>query len=455
MSGITRRYEGKGTKLRVKDAFKEDAGRGTVRIDPETIEKLNLRTGDVLEVSHPLVNKRSAALLYPGKREDRGMGIIRIDPSIRRNLGASLDDIVEIRKIEAALGKEVTFAGLEESVVVKTPQQLARQLENRVLTKGDILSFYSMGRRVDLIVIDYSPQAEAVRIHLDTKVTLSERSHKQLISKQRIKITYDDIGGLQDEIEKIREIIDLPLKHPELFKRIGIDPPKGILLYGLPGTGKTLIARAISHQTDAYFINVNGPEIMSKFFGKSEENLRKVFTDAEKNAPAIIFIDDIDSLAPRREKVSGEVEKRMIAQLSNLMDGIEKREDIIVIGATNRITEVDTSLRRPGRFDREIEIGIPDIDGRYKILLIHTRGMPLFKDVDLRVIAEKSHGFLGADLEALVKEAAMLAIREILPEIDLSQPVPPKVLNKIHIKMEHFLNALKNFIPINSRISNN
>ena len=254
MSGITRGDRGKGTKLRIKDAFKEDAGRGVVRTDPETIEKLNLRTGDVLEISNPLVNKISAALLYPGKREDSGTGIIRIDPSIRRNLGASLDDIVEIRKIEAALAEKVTFAGLEESVVVRTPQQLARQLENRVLTKGDILSFYSMGRRVDLIVIDYSPQAEAVRIHSEAKIILSERSHKQLIDKERKKITYDDIGGLQDEIEKIREIIELPLKHPELFKRVGIEPPKGILLYGPPGTGKTLIARAISHQTDAYFI---------------------------------------------------------------------------------------------------------------------------------------------------------------------------------------------------------
>jgi len=444
MSGITRGFEGKDKKLRVKDAFKEDAGRGIVRIDPETIEKLNLRTGDVLEISHPQVNQRSAALLYPGKREDRGAGIIRIDSALRRNLGASLDDIVEIRKIEAVLAIEITFAGLEESVIVRTPQQLARSLEHRVLTKGDILSFHYSGRRIDLIVIDYSPQAEVVRIHLDTQIILSEKSCKQLIDIERMKTTYDDIGGLQNEVQKIREIIELPREHPELFKRVRINPPKGILLYGPPGSGKTLIARAIFNETDAYFISVSGPEIMSKFYGQSEENLRKVFTDAKKNAPTIIFIDDIDSLAPKREKVFGEVEKRLIAQLSNLMDGIEKREDIIVIGATNRINEVDTSLRRPGRFDREIEIGIPDIDGRYEILLIHTRGVPLYNDVNLRIIAEKTQGFVGADLESLVKEAAMLAIREFLPTIDLSQSVPPKVLNNLYIKMDDFITAFNN-----------
>ena len=447
MSGITRRYEGKGTKLRVKDAFKEDAGRGIVRIDPETIEKLNLRTGDVLEVSHPLVNKRSAALLYPGKREDRGTGIIRIDPSLRRNLGASLDDIVEIRKIEAALANKVTFAGLEESVVVRTPQQLARQLENRVLTKGDILSFYSMGRRVDLIVIDYSPQAEAVRIHLDTKVILSEKSHKQITEMEHTRVTYEDIGGLEDEIQKIREMIELPIRHPELFKRIGIDPPKGVLLHGPPGTGKTLLARAVAYETEAHFKTISGPEIMSKFYGQSEENLRKVFEDAKENAPSIIFIDELDSIAPKRGEVTGEVERRVVAQLLSLMDGLEGRGEVIVIGATNRVNDIDPALRRPGRFDREIEIGVPDTDGRYEILLIHTRGMPLHSDVDLQSMAERTHGFVGADIEALAKEAAMLAIREILPQIDLEKPVPQEILNDIEIKMINFNNALNSIEP--------
>jgi transitional endoplasmic reticulum ATPase len=447
MSGITRRYEGKGTKLRVKDAFKEDAGRGIVRIDPETIEKLNLRTGDVLEVSHPLVNKRSAALLYPGKREDRGMGIIRIDPSLRRNLGASLDDIVEIRKIEAALANKVTFAGLEESVVVRTPQQLARQLENRVVTKGDILSFYSMGRRVDLIVIDYSPQADAVRIHLDTKVILSEKSHKQITEMEQTRVTYEDIGGLEDEIQKIREMIELPIRHPELFKRIGMDPPKGVLLHGPPGTGKTLLARAVAYETEAHFKTISGPEIMSKFYGQSEENLRKVFEEAKEKAPSIIFIDELDSIAPKRGEVTGEVERRVVAQLLSLMDGLEGRGEVIVIGATNRVNDIDPALRRPGRFDREIEIGVPDTDGRYEILLIHTRGMPLHNDVDLQSMAQRTHGFVGADVQALAKEAAMLAIREILPQIDLEKPIPQEILNAIEIKMINFENALNSIEP--------
>jgi len=447
MSGITRRDESKGTKLRVKDAFKEDAGRGIVRIDPETIQKLNLRTGDVLEVSHPLVNKRSAALLYPGKMEDRGTGIIRIDPSLRRNLGASLDDIVEIRKIEAALANKVTFAGLEESVVVRTPQQLARQLENRVLTKGDILSFYSMGRRVDLIVIDYSPQAEAVRIHLETKIILSEKSHKQITEMEHTRISYEDIGGLEDEIQKIREMIELPIRHPELFKRIGIDPPKGVLLHGPPGTGKTLIAKAVAYETEAHFKTISGPEIMSKFYGQSEENLRKVFEEAKENSPSIIFIDELDSIAPKRGEVTGEVERRVVAQLLSLMDGLEGRGEVIVIGATNRVNDIDPALRRPGRFDREIEIGVPDTDGRYEILLIHTRGMPLHGDVDLQSMAERTHGFVGADVEALAKEAAMLAIREILPQIDLEKPIPQEILNDLQIEMINFENALSSIEP--------
>ena len=386
-------------------------------------------------------------MLYPGKMEDRGTGIIRIDPSLRRNLGASLDDIVEIRKIEAALANKVTFAGLEESVVVRTPQQLARQLENRVLTKGDILSFYSMGRRVDLIVIDYSPQAEAVRIHLETKIILSEKSHKEITEMEHTRVSYEDIGGLEDEIQKIREMIELPIRHPELFKRIGIDPPKGVLLHGPPGTGKTLLARAVAYETEAHFKTISGPEIMSKFYGQSEENLRKVFEEAKENAPSIIFIDELDSIAPKRGEVTGEVERRVVAQLLSLMDGLEGRGEVIVIGATNRVNDIDPALRRPGRFDREIEIGVPDTDGRYEILLIHTRGMPLHGDVDLRSMAERTHGFVGADVQALAKEAAMLAIREILPQIDLEKPIPQEILNDLQIEMVNFENALSSIEP--------
>jgi len=447
MSGITSGFEGKAEKLRVKEGFKEDSGRGIVRIDPDIIKELELRTGDVIEISHPGSIKTTAALLYPGRSEDKGSGIIRMDTSLRRNLNASLDDIVKIRKIEAVLADKVTFAGFQEAVILKNRQQLARTLENRIITKEDILSFYSYGRRVDLVVVDFSPRSEAGRIHLDTKIVLSEKSFKEILDFERTRITYEDIGGLEEEIQKIREMIELPMRHPELFKRIGISPPKGVLLHGPPGTGKTLLARAVAGETDAHFITISGPEIMSKFYGQSEENLRKIFDDAKENAPSIIFIDELDSIAPKRGEVTGEVERRVVAQLLSLLDGLEGRGEIIVIGATNRVNDIDPALRRPGRFDREIEIGVPDTNGRYEILLIHTRGMPLYKDVELRLIAEKTHGFVGADVEALAKEAAMLAIREILPKINLDKPIPLEILNNLQIKMINFEYALNSIEP--------
>jgi len=447
MSEITREFKGNGRKVKIRDAYKIDAGRGRIRIDPDLIRELNLRTGDVVEILHPAAEKKTAALLYPGKEEDRGTNSIRIDSSLRRNLNASLDDIVEIRKIEASLAERITFAGLEESIILRTPQQITQILENRVVTKGDIISFNAMGRRIDFVVIEYHPKAEAVRIHLDTTITISEKSHKEFEELERRKVTYEDIGGLEEEIQRIREMIELPIRHPELFKRIGIDPPKGVLLHGPPGTGKTLLARAVAGETDAHFITISGPEIMSKFYGQSEENLRKVFEEAKENSPSIIFIDELDSIAPKRGEVTGEVERRVVAQLLSLLDGLEGRGEIIVIGATNRVNDIDPALRRPGRFDREIVIGVPDTDGRYEILLIHTRGMPLYKDVDLRLIAEKTHGFVGADVESLAKESAMLAIREILPKINLDKPIPPEILMDLQIKMNHFETALTGIEP--------
>jgi len=447
MSDITREYKGKDTKVRVKDAYKGDAGRGRIRIDPDLIKELNLKTGDVIEISHPVVFKKTAALLYPGKLEDKGKNTIRIDSSLRRNIGAALDDIVGIRKIEASLAGRITFAGLEESVIIRRSDQLVRMLENRVITKGDILSFNAMGRRIDFIVIDYSPKADAVRIHLETKISISEKTHKELEELEARRVTYEDIGGLEEEIQKIREMIELPIRHPELFKRIGIDPPKGVLLHGPPGTGKTLLARAVAYETEAHFITISGPEIMSKFYGQSEENLRKVFEEAKEMAPSIIFIDELDSIAPKRGEVTGEVERRVVAQLLSLLDGLEGRGETIVIGATNRVNDIDPALRRPGRFDREIEIGVPDTDGRYDILLIHTRGMPLYSDVNLRLLAEKTHGFVGADVEALAKEAAMLAIRDLLPQIDLDKLIPQEILMNLQIKMENFQTALMGIEP--------
>jgi transitional endoplasmic reticulum ATPase len=447
MSEVPTGFKSDEDRLKIKDAFKEDAGRGLVRIDPDAVAKLSLKTGDVVQIIHPLTGKKTAALLYPGRNEDKGTGTIRLDPSIRRNLNASVDDIVEIRRIEATLADKITFAGLEEAIVSTKSQQLSRTLENRIVTKGDILSFYAINKRVDLVVVDYVPKVEAVRIHLDTKILISDKTHREIIEMEKIRVSYEDIGGLEDEIQKIREMIELPMRHPELFKRIGIDPPKGVLLHGPPGTGKTLLARAVAYETDAHFITISGPEIMSKFYGQSEQNLRKIFDEAKEKAPSIIFIDELDSIAPKRGEVTGEVERRVVAQLLSLMDGLEGRGEIIVIGATNRVNDIDPALRRPGRFDREIEIGVPDVDGRHEILLIHTRGMPISEDVDLRLIAERTHGFVGADVEALAKEAAMLAIRKLLPRIDLDKPIPPELLSELIITMDNFLDALNSIEP--------
>jgi len=427
MSGISSGYEGKENRLRVKDAFKEDSGKGRIRIDPNITSKLNLKNGDAIEIYSPLTKSMTAALLYPGKPEDKGTGTIRLDSSLRRNIQVTIDDYVEIRKIEAILADKVVFASLTEPVVI-SPRQLNRLLENRVITKDDVISFWNYRKKYDLIIVDFEPKAIAVRIHLGTKIKLSEKTHRELVEREKSRVSYEDIGGLEVEIQRIREMIELPMRHPELFKRIGIDPPKGVLLHGPPGTGKTLLARAVAFETDAYFITISGPEIMSKFYGQSEQNLRNIFDDAKNKAPSIIFIDELDSIAPKRGEVTGEVERRVVAQLLSLLDGLEGRGEIIVIGATNRVNDIDIALRRPGRFDKEIEIGVPDTHGRYEILQIHTRGMPLDDDVDLKTIAEKTHGF-------------------ILPKIDLDKPIPFEVLSSIKIEMENFTSALNNIEP--------
>ena len=430
--------------LKVAEAKPRDVGRGIGRVDPEIAEKLGLTAGDVIIIEG---KKKTACLFWPGYPEDYGKGIIRIEGAIRRNAGAGIDDKVTIKKAIAKSAQKVTLAPLEELRIVGGEEYLSQILEGRVITKGDIIELNVMGRKIDLAVTKFSPVGDAAIIERETEISISDKPAKEQEMKIP-RITYEDIGGLTDVIKQVREMIELPLKYPELFEKIGVEAPKGVLLHGPPGTGKTLIAKAVANETNANFYTLSGPEIMSKYYGQSEENLRQIFKEASENAPSIIFIDEIDSIAPKREETKGDVERRVVAQLLALMDGLEERGKVVVIGATNRINDIDPALRRPGRFDREIEVGIPDKKGRREILTIHTRGMPLAKDVDLDKLASITHGYSGADLAALSKEAAIRALRRVLPEIDLEkESIPAEILNKIEVTEKDFYEAFKSMTP--------
>ena len=431
-------YNNKVITLRVKDAFKEDSGKGRIRIDPEVVKKRKIKTGDAIEIFHPISKSKTAALLFPGKPEDSGSGTIRLDPFLRRNINVTIDDYVEVRKIKAALAEKVVFANLSESVVIG-PRQLNILLENRIVTKNDILSFYALRKKYEMIVVDFEPRTDAVRIHLGTDIKLSDKTHKELLEREKSEVPYEDIGGLADEIQRIRQMIELPIKHPELFQSIGIDPPKGVLLHGPSGTGKTLLAKAVAFETDTHFITISGPEIMSKFYGQSEQNLRNFFEVAKKNAPSIIFIDELDSIAPKRGEVTGEVERRVVAQLLSLLDGLEGRGEVIVIGATNKLEFLEPALLSPGRFDRIIEIKLPEEKSREEIFGIHTRNMPLEKSVSIQALAKNTQNFSGADISGVCKEAAMFALNRFLPEIDLeSKVIDSKSLEQIKINANDF-----------------
>ena len=433
----------KTATLRVADALQRDVGRGIARIDPKVVQDLGLTSGDVVQITG---KRKTNALCWPAHEQDYGKGIVRIDGYLRNNAGVSIDDKVTIRKIDAKIAERLTLAPTEPLRIVGGEEYLSQLLEGRVLSRGDFVPINIMGRTVNLVVTSTSPSAEAVIVTEGTEVLVGEQVKEPIRAIPRI--SYEDIGGLRPVIQKIREMIELPLRHPELFERLGVEAPKGVLLHGPPGTGKTLLARAVASETNANFLSIGGPEIMSKYYGESEERLREVFKEAQENAPSIIFIDEIDSIAPKREEVTGEVEKRVTSQLLSLMDGLQSRGKVVVIGATNRPNAIDPALRRPGRFDREIEIGVPDRDGRLEVLEIHTRGMPLAEDVDLKKLADVTHGFVGADLEALAKEAAIRALRRILPEINLeAQSIPGDILNKIIVKMSDFLDALKEIEP--------
>ena len=429
----------------VRESLPKDVGRGIIRIDPDLAAKLDISAGQTLQI---VGKRRTAAIYWPAHPQDRGTGIARIDGSTRRNAGVGIDDIVEVVPIEAKQAVSIEFAPVQNILIQGVEKYLRHILMNRVLTKGDYIEIPIYNQRIILIVSKINPGTSAVIMQEATNVIMSKRPVKDVKQDVLSQIRYEDIGGLSDEIQKVREMIELPMRHPELFKRLGISPPRGVLLHGPPGTGKTLLAKAVATETDSYFISVSGPEFMSKFYGESEQRIREFFDEAKENAPSIIFIDEIDSIAPKRSEVTGEVERRVVAQLLSNMDGLSDRGDVVVIGATNRVNALDPAIRRGGRFDREIEIGIPNRHDREEIILIHTRGMPLADDVDLNRLAEITHGFVGADLEQLVKEAAMTSIRKIIPKLNLEEDsIPAEVLNELKVFQDDFKEALLGIQP--------
>ncbi len=457
-------------RLQVAGANERDVGKGTARLTSAAFEQLGLQQGQVIQITG---NRTTAAVALPPFPEDEGLNIIRLDGLIRANANVSMGDMVEVSPADVSPATKVTLAPAQKNVrLMGSGQALLRTLFRRPVVAGDVVStsvyrrtqdmdqnlfpeelfrrFYEQRafglQEIRLLVVSTAPRG-IVQIMQDTEIELLPQ-YVEPDEPRTTDVTYDDIGGLGDTIEQVREMIELPLKHPVLFQRLGIDPPKGVLLHGPPGTGKTLLARAVASESEARFFHIAGPEIMGRFYGESEERLREVFNEAQANAPAIIFIDEIDSIAPKREEATGEVERRVVAQLLTLMDGLEPRQNVVVIGATNRIDAIDEALRRPGRFDREIVIGVPDHEGRRQILGIHTRGMPLTEDVNLDELARITYGFVGADLAALSREAAMESLRRNLPDIDLEKrEIPEEVLENLVVTSDDFMNALRRVQP--------
>ncbi len=447
----------------------QDIGRGIVRIDSNVMEELNVREGDAVTIDGNRTTVGRVARSYPA---DKGLGIARMDGYMRKNAGTSLGEKVEVEKAEIKEAKKIVLAPAEEGVMLQVgnPKMFTKALAGRAVMQGDIIvpgdkenrrrSFFDdvfdlegehlnfRGFDVKLAVVKTNPKG-AVKITEATEIEMKQQAVDN-VEQQQVRVpevTYEDIGGLDQEIQNVREMIELPLKHPEVFQQLGIEAPSGVLLHGPPGTGKTLLAKAVANEADATFLSINGPEIMSKYYGESEKQLREKFEEAQDNSPAIIFIDEIDAIASKRSETGGEVERRVVAQLLSLMDGLEERENVIVIAATNRIDAVDEALRRGGRFDREIEIGVPNKEGRKEVLQIHTRNMPLTEDVDLDELADKTHGYVGADLEALCKEAAMSTLRKVLPEIDLDEKIPDEVMDKLVVDRDSMIDGMRNVEP--------
>ena len=433
--------------MKVAEACSKDVGRGIARMDPRDLAAVGADVGDVVEIT---ASRTTVAKAMPTFQDARDKGLVQIDGLVRKNCQAGLDEKVTIRKVEARPAQRIILLPAEPPASMTgrgDARYLGRLLEGLPVTAGDRVRVTLFGARShDFTVVGTTP-AGPVLVHSTTVITVKEETAP---ATGRARISYEDIGGLQKEIRRIREMVELPLKYPQVFQRLGIDAPKGVLLYGPPGTGKTLIARAVASETDAYFLHLSGPEIMAKYYGESEGKLRAIFEDASAHAPAIIFLDELDAIAPKREEMGAEkqVERRVVAQLLALMDGLSSRGQVLVIGATNIPNTLDPALRRPGRFDREIEIGIPDANGRLEIIQVHSRGMPLAKDVDLPRLSQITHGFVGADLEALCREAAMACLRTIFPNIDFGlEDLPYEQLLTLEVRMDHFLEALNEIGP--------
>ena len=429
--------------LKINEIPQQHVGKGRAIIDPKIIEEQNWNVGQILELTH---NKKTYVKLWPASPQEYGTGIIKIDGITRQNIGAGIDDKISLKSVEALNAEQITLSPTEKITTDGLQEYMIYNYLNHVFSNGDSISLNTqMGSKVQFVITNTKP-SKPVIVTENTIFKLG--SLTKTVNSSVPRITYDELGGLKNEVQKIREMVELPMRHPELFDKIGVEAPKGVLLYGPPGTGKTLLAKAVAGETNAHFISLSGPEIMGKHYGESEERIREIFTQAEENSPSIIFIDEIDSIAPKRDEVSGELEKRIVSQLLTLMDGMKSRGKVVVIAATNRPDSIDPALRRPGRFDREVEIGIPDNEGRFDILSIHTRGMPINEKVNLKEISKTTHGFVGADLEVLSKEAAMRSLRRILPEIDLDEDkISSEILQKIEITSDDFREALKEVRP--------
>ncbi|RZD44028.1 MAG: AAA family ATPase [Thaumarchaeota archaeon] len=433
--------------LKIVEIPQQHVGRGKAIVDPKIIEDQKWNTGQILELTY---NKKTHVKLWPGTPEEYGTGIIKIDGITRLNIGAGIGDKISIKSVEASNAEQIILSPTEKLPIDEEQLHdvMITNFQNHVFTVHDSIQLPTqMGGKIQFIVTSTKPPKPVI---VTENTVFKLGSMTKIIDASIPRITYDELGGLKKEVKKIREMVELPMRHPELFDKIGVEAPKGVLLYGPPGTGKTLLAKAVAGETNANFVSLSGPEIMAKHYGESEERLREIFTQAEENSPSIIFIDEIDSIAPKRDEVSGELEKRIVSQLLTLMDGMKSRGKVVVIAATNRPDSIDPALRRPGRFDREIEIGIPDDEGRFDIISIHTRGMPIDDKVDLKQISKITHGFVGADLEVLAKEAAMRSLRRILTdeEIDLDEAkISSEILQKIRITSEDFRDALKEVSP--------